>query len=76
MKMLSLKILTIIYKKKKVFLTFTSFYIQNFLRVKSLKNNNLTINEWGWVSYEELRRSRRVLSVEAVAQAGSPYKGM
>ena len=45
MKMLSLKILTIIYKKKKVFLTFTSFYIQNFLRVKSLKNNNLTINE-------------------------------
>ena len=45
MKMLSLKILIIIYKKEKVFLTFTSFYIQNFLRVKSLKNNNLTINK-------------------------------
>ena len=27
---------------------------------------NLTINEWGWVYYEELWRSRRVLSVEAV----------
>ena len=25
----------------------------------------LTINEWGWVSYEELWRSRRVLSAEA-----------
>ena len=29
-------------------------------------NSYLTINEWGWVSYEELWRSRRVLSVEAV----------
>ena len=26
----------------------------------------LKINEWGWVSYEELWRSRRVLSAEAV----------
>ena len=30
----------------------------------------LTINEWGWVSYEELWRSRRVLSVEAVGRGG------
>ena len=30
----------------------------------------ITINEWGWVSYEELRRSRRVLSVEAVDRGG------
>ena len=30
--------------------------------------DNLTINEWGWVSYEELWRSRRVLSVEAVGR--------
>ena len=29
-------------------------------------NIQLTINEWGWVSYEELWRSRRVLSVFAV----------
>ena len=27
-------------------------------------NRMLTINEWGWVSYEELWRSRGVLSVE------------
>ena len=25
----------------------------------------LAINEWGWVGYEELSRSRRVLSIEA-----------
>ena len=30
----------------------------------------LTINEWGWVSYEELWRWRRVLSVEAVGRGG------
>ena len=30
----------------------------------------LTINEWGWVSYEELWRSRRALSVEAVGRGG------
>ena len=30
----------------------------------------LTINEWGWVPYEELWRSRRVLSVEAVGRGG------
>ena len=29
---------------------------------KNLNCNCLTINEWGWASYEELRRSRRVLS--------------
>ena len=37
----------------------------------------LTINEWGWVSYEELWRSRRVLSVEAAGTLrdlhNSPY---
>ena len=26
----------------------------------------LAINEWGWVGYEELSRSRRVLSTKAV----------
>ena len=30
----------------------------------------LTINEWGWGSYEELWRSRRVLSVKAVGRGG------
>ena len=30
----------------------------------------LTINEWGWVSCEELWRSRRELSVEAVGRGG------
>ena len=30
----------------------------------------LTINERGWVSYEELWRSKRVLSVEAVGRGG------
>ena len=34
------------------------------LRVKKVKVN-LSINEWGWVSYEKLWRSRRVLSIEA-----------
>ena len=33
--------------------------------------NYLTINEWGWVSYEKLWRSRRVLSVEAVGRGGT-----
>ena len=28
----------------------------------------LTINEWGWVSYEELWRSRRVLLYESWIQ--------
>ena len=28
----------------------------------------LTVNKWGWVSYEELWRSRRVLSVEAIGR--------
>ena len=31
---------------------------------------NLTIEEWGWVSYEILWRSKRVLLVEAVGQGG------
>ena len=31
---------------------------------------SLFTNEWGWISYEELWRSRRVLSVEAVRRGG------
>ena len=34
------------------------------------RHDYLTINEWGWVSYEELWRPRRVLSVEAVGWGG------
>ena len=34
--------------------------------VHNIGVRKLTINEWGWVSYEELWRSRRVLSVEAI----------
>ena len=30
----------------------------------------LTINEWGWVGYEELSRSKRVLSAEAEGRGG------
>ena len=30
----------------------------------------LAINEWGWVGYEELSRSRRVLSTEAEGLGG------
>ena len=32
-----------------------------------MTRDKLTINEWGWVSYEQLWRSRRALSVEAEA---------
>ena len=32
--------------------------------------NHLAVNEWGWVCYEELWRSRRALSVEAVGRGG------
>ena len=30
----------------------------------------LAINEWGWVEYEELSRSRRVFSTEAEGRGG------
>ena len=30
----------------------------------------LAINEWGWVGYEELSRSRRVLSTETEGRGG------
>ena len=30
----------------------------------------LAINEWGWVGYEELSKSRRVLSTEAEGLGG------
>ena len=39
--------------------------------LSAMRLNYLTINEWGWVSYEELWRSRRVLSVEAVGRGGT-----
>ena len=32
--------------------------------------NHLAVNEWGWVCYKELWRSRRALSVEAVGRGG------
>ena len=31
---------------------------------------NLAINEWGWVGYEELSESRKVLSTEDVGRGG------
>ena len=41
---------------------FTRIVTDHFL-FESVANIYLTINEWGWVSYEELWRSRRVLSI-------------
>ena len=34
------------------------------MNMSSLGEDYLAINEWGWVSYEELWRSRRVLSAD------------
>ena len=41
-----------------------------FLQIPDCGHEYLTVNEWGRVSYEELWRSRRVLSVEAVGRGG------
>ena len=38
---------------------------QEVLNLVNVKSIFLAINEWGWVGYEELIRSRRVLSTEA-----------
>ena len=35
--------------------------VDYFWLTQSLRFRNWTVNEWGWVSYEELWRSRRVL---------------
>ena len=37
---------------------------------KTVVEEWLAINEWGWVGYEELSRSRRVLSTEAEGGGG------
>ena len=51
-----------IFKYYDIYLTQLSLFLYSYQkRTLSLKFY-LTINEWGWVSYEELRRSRRVLS--------------
>ena len=39
--------------------------------IRDHKNSNyLAVNEWGWVGYEELSKSRRVLYTEAKGQGG------
>ena len=43
-------------------------YLKFFLTNKVV--NLIFINEWSWVSYEELWRSIRVLSVEALGRGG------
>ena len=51
-----------IFKYYDIYLTQLSLFMYSYQkRTLSLKFY-LTINEWGWVSYEELRKSRRVLS--------------
>ena len=52
----------------------SSYAFQPRQIIQSLRDSKrvrcLAINEWGWVSYEELWTSRRVLSVEAVGRGG------
>ena len=43
-------------------------YIQCMYSLGTKIVTYLTVNEWGWVSYEELWRLRRVLSIEAVGR--------
>ena len=37
---------------------------------KQIQLDGMMINEWGWVGYEELNRSGRVLSTEAEGGGG------
>ena len=60
---------------RKTFLSWSSrrglfFYLCKQLDKAEVIIKILTINEWGWVSYEELWRSRRVLSIKAVGRGG------
>ena len=50
---------------------FTEVSEENILVNKRYhRGRKWTINEWGWITCEELWRSRRVLSVEAVGLGG------
>ena len=40
------------------------------IKEKTVVEEELAINEWGWVGYEELSRSRTVLSTEAEGRGG------
>ena len=59
-----------LFKKKKVERKLVHLLQEKSEFHPALGSCYLTINEWGWVPYEELWRSRRVLSVEAVGRGG------
>ena len=50
-------------------LTFVVLFKNEFKNTEHI-HEDLAINEWGWVGYEELSRSRRVLSTEAEGRGG------